>query len=119
MNIMRKYRTEKRKKDKAVTREHIQENIDILIPYLSYFRSYPDMFVDMISAPDCPFEFFFYQRIFLRTIMRFKYVFVTFNRAFAKSFLSILGLYLKCIFYPGVKLFITAGGKELIYCSAL
>lgn len=112
MNIMRKHRAEKRKQEKIITHDMVEKNLDKLIPYLSFFRVYPDKFIDMISAPDCPFKFFFYQRIFLRVVMRFKYVFVTFNRAFAKSFLSILALYLKCIFYPGVKLFITAGGKE-------
>lgn len=33
-------------------------------------------------------------------------------RAFAKSFLSILGMYLRCIFLPHSKLFICAPGKE-------
>ena len=102
----------KTKKDRVISKEIVEKNIDKLIPYLSFFRAYPDMFIDMISDEDCSFSFFFYQRIFLRIVMRYKYVYVTFNRAFAKSFLSVMALYLKCIFYPGVKLFITAGGKE-------
>jgi hypothetical protein len=102
----------KKKKDRVISKEIIEKNLDKLIPYLSFFRAYPDMFVDMISSEDCSFSFFFYQRIFLRIVMRYKYVYVTFNRAFAKSFLSVMALYLKCIFYPGIKLFITAGGKE-------
>ena len=100
------------KKSNKVSDKDIQKNLDKLIPYLSFFRSYPDKFIDMISAPDCPVKLFFYQRVFLRICMRYKYVFVTFNRAFAKSFLSIMILYLKCMFYPGVKLFVTAGGKD-------
>jgi hypothetical protein len=102
----------KKKVNKAVSYEAIEKSLDKIIPYLSFFREYPDIFIDMISSPDCSFKFYFYQRMFLRVVMRYKYVFVTFNRAFAKSFLSILALYLKCIFYPGVKLFVCAGGKE-------
>ena len=30
----------------------------------------------------------------------------------SKSFLSIMALYLRCIFYPNSKLFIVSGGKE-------
>jgi len=99
------------KKDRIISREIIEKNLDNLVPYLSFFRYYPDIFIDMISAPDCNFGFFFYQRMFLRIVMRFKYVYVTFNRAFAKSFLSVMALYLRCIFYPGIKLFICAGGN--------
>ena len=106
------FRLQKKKKSRVISKEMIEKNLDNLIPYLSFFRAYPDKFIDMISADDCPFKLFFYQRIFLRVTMRYRYVYVTFNRAFAKSFLSIMTLYLKCIFYPGVKLFITAGGKE-------
>ena len=97
---------------KVITEAMLEEHMDTLVEYLSFFRSYPDIFIDMISAPDCPFQFFFYQRLFLRIVFRYKYVYVTFTRAFSKSFLSILALYLKCMFYPGSKLFICAGGKE-------
>lgn len=80
--------------------------------YASLWRAYPDLFIDMITPPDSKFRLFFYQRLFLRACMRNKYVYATFTRAFSKSFLSVFSLYLKCIFYPGIKLFICSGGKE-------
>ena len=43
--------------------------------------------------------------------MRFKDIFVTAPRAFSKSFITILGLILQCIFMPGTKRFICAPGK--------
>ncbi len=104
----------KKKKATLVTDEKIQENIHTIRQYLSFFRSYPDIFIDMISAPDCPVKLFFYQRMVLRIIMRYKYIFITFNRAFGKSFLSVMALYLKCMFYPNIKLFICSGGKDQI-----
>ena len=96
----------------VITENMIEERLDNITKYLSFFRAYPDIFIDMISDEDCSFTFFFYQRLFLRVIFRYKYVYVTFTRAFSKSFLSILALYLKSMFYPGSKLFICSGGKE-------
>jgi hypothetical protein len=48
----------------------------------------------------------------LRAAIRHKYTYATFPRAFSKSFLSILILLLRCILYPGAKLFVVAGTKE-------
>lgn len=80
--------------------------------YASLWRKYPDLFIDMITPPDSSFKLFFYQRVFLRASMRYRYVYATFTRAFSKSFLSVMSLYLKCIFYPNIKLFVCSGGKE-------
>ncbi len=101
----------RKKKPTIITKDMIHEKMDTIRQYLSFFRSYPDIFIDIISQEDCPIKLFFYQRLFLRVVFRYKYVYITFTRAFSKSFLSILALYLKCMFYPGSKLFITAGGN--------
>lgn len=85
---------------------------DVFRQYASLWRDYPDLFIDMITPPDSKFRLFFYQRIFLRACLRNRYVYATFTRAFSKSFLSILSLYLKCLFYPNIKLFVCSGGKE-------
>lgn len=93
-----------------------EERIAAILPQLrqliSFFREYPDIYIDFIKGPDCNFEFYFYQRVFLRIVMRHRYVYATFPRAFSKSFLSMMVLILRCIFYPGCELFITTGGKE-------
>lgn len=78
----------------------------------SYFRYYPDHFIDFISPPDSKIKLYFYQRVYLRIMMRYRKVFVTATRGTSKSFLENLSFVLKCIFYPGTKLFITAPGKE-------
>ena len=44
--------------------------------------------------------------------MRFKDVYVTAPRAFSKSFLTILALFLQCVFIPGRKVFICANTKQ-------
>ncbi len=99
------------RKKRVITEELVMDQFMNIKKYLSFFRKYPDKFIDMISPKHCPFKFYFYQRLFLRVVFRYKYVYVTFTRAFSKSFLSILGLFLKCMFYPGIKLFICAGGN--------
>ena len=79
---------------------------------IAFYREYPDIFIDDIKGPDCNFKFFFYQRVFLRIVMRHRKVYATFPRAYSKSFLSMMALMLRCILYPGCELFITTGGKE-------
>jgi len=79
---------------------------------LSIFSAYPDIFLDFITPADSNFELFFYQRITLRAIMRYRDVYITAPRAFSKSFITILGLMLQCIFIPGTKRFICAPNKN-------
>lgn len=39
-------------------------------------------------------------------------MYMVFPRAYSKSFLSVMVLMIRCILYPGAKLFVTSGGKE-------
>ena len=96
----------------GVSEERLKENISHLREQIAFFRAYPDLFIDFIKGPDCKFHFYFYQRIFLRIVMRHRKVYAVFPRAFSKSFLSMMALMLRCILYPGSELFITTGGKE-------
>ncbi len=98
-----------------------QERVEAVIPqlreYVAYWREYPDMFIDFLQTGGDPtrekkLNFYFYQRVFLRAAMRYKYVYMVFPRAYSKSFLSIMVLMCRCVLYPGAKLFVTSGGKE-------
>ena len=95
-----------------VSEERIKENLDAIRLLIAFFREYPDIFVDIIKGPDCTFKFRFTQRIFLRSIMRHRYVYCVFTRGFSKSFLAIMALMLRAILFPGSKVFVTTGGKE-------
>lgn len=103
--------TSKRKKI-GLSEERIKAVLPELRNVISFYREYPDVFVDFVKGPDSTFKFFFYQRVFLRIVMRHRKVYATFPRAYSKSFLSMMALMLRCIFYPGAELFITTGGKE-------
>ena len=98
-----------------------EERIDAIKPmvrqYIAYWREYPDMFIDFLQDGGDPtrerkLKFFFYQRVFLRAAMRYKYVYMVFPRAYSKSFLSVMVLMCRCVLYPRSKLFVTSGGKE-------
>lgn len=103
----------------GISEERVAAQLQPLRNLISFFREYPDIFIDFIKGPNCTFKFYYYQRVFIRIVMRHKYVYATFPRAFSKSFLSMMVLMLRCILFPGSELFITTGGKERIACSAL
>ena len=97
---------------REVTEERLLENIDEIRELIAFYREYPDIFVDDIKGPECVFKFRFTQRVFLRIIMRHKYVYAVFPRGFSKSFLAMMALMLRAILFPGSHLSITTGGKE-------
>lgn len=97
----------------GLSEERVRAQLDVVRQYISYWREYPDMFVEFLCG-DNPenFELYFYQRCFLRAAMRHRKIYATFPRGYSKSFLSFLVLMLRCILYPGSHLFVTTGGKE-------
>lgn len=101
-------------KKMGLSEERIREQLPIIREYIAYWREYPDMFVEFLCGEGNPenFHLFFYQRLFLRAVMRHRYAYATFPRAYSKSFLSVLILMLRCVLYPGAHLFVTTGGKE-------
>ena len=67
-----------------------EERISAILPaardYISFWREYPDLFVDFMQTGGDPekkttFKLFFYQRVFIRISMRYKYVYAVFPRA--------------------------------------
>lgn len=107
----------------GLSEERLSEQLPHLRNLVSFYREYPDYLIDAMlknneykAGEDNPynpnnFHFYFYQRIFLRVVMRHRYVYATFPRAYSKSFLSMLVLMLRCILYPNSQLFVTTGGK--------
>ena len=102
----------------GISEERINAVLPIIRQYAAFWREYPDLFVDFLvrgtrtEQKEGEFKFFFYQRVFLRCVMRYQYVYAVFPRAYSKSFLSVMALIIRCILYPGVHLFVTSGGKE-------
>lgn len=112
--LSKKKQEEEEAQRAEATRESLINNIDYYRKLVSYWRVYPDKLIDFYCSvnPDNTFHLFFYQRMFIRILFRYKYVYATFVRAWSKSFMSVLCLMLKCILYPGAQVFSVAGGKE-------
>lgn len=98
--------------------ERVEAAMPVIRQYAAFWREYPDMFVDFMvrgnreEPREGEFKFYFYQRVFLRAVMRYQYVYCVFPRAYSKSFLTVMALMVRCILYPGAHLFVTSGGKE-------
>lgn len=69
--------------DAEATEEFIKAHINDFRDLIAYWRVYPDKLVDYYLSLGNPykFQFFFYQRLFLRAIFRHKYLYATFVRA--------------------------------------
>lgn len=98
--------------EQTLTIRPFEEVLDDWRKYCEYWKSYPDRFIDFIRTEDCPINLFFYQRIMLRVLFRYKNTYLTFTRGTAKSYTQILAMYLKAIMYPRTVLFLVAPGKE-------
>lgn len=72
--------SEREYRKQGISEERLLQDIDQLRDLIAYFRQYPDVFVDFIKGKDSTFEFLFYQRVFLRIVMRHRYVYATFPR---------------------------------------
>ena len=102
----------------GISEERIEAIKPALREYIAFWREYPDLFVDFMvrgtrtEVKEGEFHFYFYQRVFLRCVMRHQYVYAVFPRAYSKSFLSVMALMIRCILYPRANLFVTSGGKE-------
>ena len=99
-------------KGAVITNEYVERHYDELCKWVNYFTAYPDIYLDIIKPADSEFSLFFYQRMTLRALMRFKDVFITAPRAFSKSFVTILAMFLQCVFIPGRKVFMCANTKQ-------
>lgn len=96
----------------GMSKERITAALPNLRTLFSFYRAYPDLLLDIMRDPESNFELRPYQRIFLRVIMRHRYVYGTFPRGYSKSFIAILANYLKCILYPNSKVFLVSPGKQ-------
>lgn len=70
----------------GISEERLRAIIPAARQYISFWREYPDLFVDFLQTGGDwerkkEINFFFYQRVFLRAAMRYKYAYMTFPRA--------------------------------------
>lgn len=96
-----------------IDKNKIRNNLEYYQRIIAYWRKYPDKFIDYLCSlnSDNTFKFYFFQRMYLRIVMRYRTVYAVFSRGFSKSFLAVLSLMIKAVLYPRAKLATVADGK--------
>ena len=79
---------------------------------ISFYREYPDCFLDSMRTENTMYELTPFQRVYLRSFFRFKKVGIVASRGISKTFLNVLAHYLKCILYPNNHLCLAMPTKE-------
>ena len=68
----------------GISQERVEAVLPIVRQYVAFWREYPDIFIDFMvrgnrqEPKDGEFQFYFYQRVFLRSVMRYQYVYAVF-----------------------------------------
>lgn len=67
----------------GLSEERLRAAIPVGRQYIAFWREYPDIYVEFLCGEKNPenFHLFFYQRVFLRAVMRHRYAYATFPRA--------------------------------------
>lgn len=104
---------EREKAKKEISKKEVEDKLGAYQRIISYWRRYPDKFIDFLCSlnPNNKFKFYLVQRIYLRIACRYRNMYAVFSRGFSKSFLAVLSLMIKAILYPGATLIVVAEGK--------
>ena len=89
-----------------------EKNLEKYIDLVSFIRWYPDRFLDMIHPLEGGITLHYDQRVFLRSVVRFTSIYGVFIRAWGKTFLEVLAMFIVAIAFPGINLCLTAQTKE-------
>lgn len=112
-NTMKKYYRNgiELEKGAIITEKRIEKNRDLYEKYCSFWSIYPDLWIDLITPSTSKFSLKFFQRMFLRALLRHGRTLTIASRAAGKSFICILALILICVFRPKSHVFQCAPGK--------
>uniref|UniRef100_A0AB39C6Z4 Terminase large subunit n=1 Tax=Bacillus phage KoopaTroopa TaxID=3234046 RepID=A0AB39C6Z4_9CAUD len=89
--------SQKKKNNKSGTFDAVKDDFAKM---LSFFREYPDYFIDYIKTDVTRFDLTPFQRVFLRAFFRKKKVGIVASRGISKTYIDVMAHYLKCVMYP-------------------
>ena len=92
-------RWEKTQREKTYDYGTIDPKVAGLI--ISFFRWYPDMFLDVVRASDARYKLEFPQRLMLRAFARYRNVMITGARGLTKTFIVESSKMHEGVFFPG------------------
>lgn len=91
-----------------VEKSSFDKNLKKWAECVAYFRWYPDAWWDLITPKTGGIRLDLDQRVFLRAVTRFPNGYYVFSRAYGKTLLEVMGLIHVAVFYPRIKLTLTA-----------
>ncbi len=83
--------------------DSIQKNSKAWGLLISFFRFYPDYFLDLIRDKNAPYGLELPQRLMLRVQARYQTTYITGARGITKTFVNVGGKEIDGVFYPGDK----------------
>ena len=100
--------------------ENVRENVssvfdnfkDDFTDMISFFRAYPDYFIDYIKTENTMYDLVPFQRVYLRGFFRYKKLGIVASRGISKTYLNVLAHYIKCVLYPNNHLCLAMPTKE-------
>lgn len=100
----------------ALTKQFLDNNIQLFTKYLNFWILYPDLFLDTIqdSTDAVNFHLLPFQRIALRASMRYRYHFWTATRATSKSFTAYLSSIVRAVLLPNSTIMIASDVKGTV-----
>ena len=79
---------------------------------ISYWRTYPDKFLDLLEGDNPPYKIGIIQRLLIRVFFRYQHSFVSASRGFTKSFCFFVAKMTLGVLYPNVTMRYAAPTKE-------
>lgn len=92
--------------------DSFDRNLDKWIYFSSWSRWYPDLLLDLLHPDDGGIILDLDQRVFLRSTLRFVSVYGVYPRAYGKTMVEVLSLFLICMFYPNSEVSMTAQTQQ-------
>ena len=96
----------------GLSEERLRNQLPHLRDMIAFFRVYPDLLVDYMKGPDSTFKFYTYQRVFLRVVMRHRYVFATFPRALITAPIKNIKIFWQTSLIAGTLISYLCEGEE-------
>lgn len=93
-------------------RNHLIDNLDKYMEFVSWMRWYPDLFLDLIKPKNGGINLHADQRIFMRADMRFYSMYGVFSRGYGKTFNEVAVMFVTAVAFPNIELSLTAQTKE-------
>lgn len=93
-------------------KDGFDDNFDKWLEFIQWARWFPDLFYDLITPEKNGLRLDLDQRVFLRCMSRFTSTYGVFPRGFGKTMIELMSIYHTCIFFPDIKVAMSAQTKE-------